>query len=53
MTKYRWQASALILVTFMPGCNEFMVVGVLSDIAKSLSVTVATAGYLVEQQLML
>lgn len=47
MTKYRWQASALVLVTFMLGCNEFMVVGVLSDIAKSLSVTVATAGYLV------
>lgn len=47
MTKYRWQASALVLVTFMLGCNEFMVVGVLSDIAKSLRVTVATAGYLV------
>lgn len=47
MTKYRWQASALVLVTFMLGCNEFMVVGVLSDIARSLRVTVATAGYLV------
>ncbi|MFC6181163.1 MFS transporter [Lactiplantibacillus daowaiensis] len=47
MTKYRWQASALVLVTFMLGCNEFMVVGVLSDIARSLSVSVATAGYLV------
>ncbi|AJA81274.1 hypothetical protein L747_11510 [Levilactobacillus brevis BSO 464] len=47
MTKYRWQASALVLVAFMLGCNEFMVVGVLSDIARSLRVTVATAGYLV------
>lgn len=47
MKKYRWQASALVLVTFMLGCNEFIVVGVLSDVAKSLSVSVATAGYLV------
>lgn len=47
MTKYRWQASALVPVTFMLGCNEFMVVGVISDIARSLRVTVATAGYLV------
>ncbi|MFC6177212.1 MFS transporter [Companilactobacillus huachuanensis] len=47
MNKYRWQASALVLVAFMLGCNEFMVVGVISDIASSLRVTVATAGYLV------
>lgn len=47
MTKYKWQASAMVLVSFMLGCNEFMVVGVISDIAKSLEVTVATAGYLV------
>jgi len=47
MNKYRWQASALVLVAFMLGCNEFMVVGVISDIASSLKVTVATAGYLV------
>jgi len=47
MNKYRWQASSLVLVAFMLGCNEFMVVGVISDIASSLKVTVATAGYLV------
>ncbi|MFC6201093.1 MFS transporter [Lactiplantibacillus nangangensis] len=47
MNKYRWQASVLVLVSFMLGCNEFMVVGVISDIAKSLQVTVAAAGYLV------
>lgn len=47
MTKYKWQASAMVLVSFMLGCNEFMVVGVISDIAKSLEVAVATAGYLV------
>lgn len=47
MTKYRWQAVALVLVSFMLGCNEFIVVGILSDIAHSLDVTVATVGYLV------
>jgi len=47
VNKYRWQAGALVLVAFMLGCNEFMVVGVISDIARSLRVTVATAGYLV------
>lgn len=47
MNKYRWQAGALVLASFMLGCNEFMVVGVISDIAKSLRVTVADAGYLV------
>ncbi|WP_367296185.1 MFS transporter [Levilactobacillus yonginensis] len=47
MTKYRWQATAFVLVSFMLGCNEFIVVGVLSDIASSLKVTVATVGLLV------
>ncbi len=47
MTKYRWQASVLVLVSFMLGCNEFMVVGVISDIAQSLHVTITMAGYLV------
>lgn len=47
MTKYRWQASMLVLVSFMLGCNEFMVVGVISDIAQSLHVTITMAGYLV------
>ncbi|MTV82252.1 MFS transporter [Secundilactobacillus folii] len=47
MTKYRWQACALVLVTFMLGCNESIVIGVITDIAGSLNVTVATAGYLV------
>jgi len=35
MNKYRWQASALVLVAFMLGCNEFMVVGVISDISTT------------------
>ena len=47
MNKYRWQAIVFVLVAFMLGCNEFMVVGVLSDIAKELNVSVAMVGYLV------
>jgi len=47
MNKYRWQAIVFVLVAFMLGCNEFIVVGVLSDIAKEYQVSVATVGYLV------
>lgn len=47
MSKYRLQAFSLVLVSFMMGCNEFIVVGIISDIASSLQVTVATVGYLV------
>ncbi|WP_261810574.1 MFS transporter [Levilactobacillus humaensis] len=47
MNKYRWQAIVFVLVAFMLGCNEFIVVGVLSDIAQEYQVPVATVGYLV------
>ncbi|AYM02422.1 MFS transporter [Levilactobacillus yiduensis] len=47
MNKYRWQAIVFVLVAFMLGCNEFIVVGVLSDIAQEFRVPVATVGYLV------
>lgn len=47
MTKYRWQAVVFVLVAFMLGCNEFMVVGVLSDIAQELRLSVSVVGYLV------
>lgn len=47
MNKYRWQAIVFVLVAFMLGCNEFIVVGVLSDIAKEYRIPVATVGYLV------
>lgn len=36
-----------ILVAFMLGCNEFMVVGVLSDIARSYHAPLSTVGFLV------
>lgn len=47
MNKYRLQAVVFVLVAFMLGCNEFIVVGVISDIAHELHVAVATVGYLV------
>ncbi|TGD20345.1 MFS transporter [Levilactobacillus suantsaiihabitans] len=47
MNKYRWQAIVFVLVAFMLGCNEFIVVGVLSDIAQEFRIPVATVGYLV------
>lgn len=47
MSKYRLQTIIFVLTSFMLGCNEFIVVGVISDISKSLNVSVATVGYLV------
>ncbi len=47
MSKYRLQATMFVLVAFMLGCNEFMVVGILSDIANHLHVSIAAVGYLV------
>jgi len=47
MNKYRWQAIVFVLVAFMLGCNEFIVVGVISDMARELNVSVAAVGYLV------
>lgn len=47
MTKYQLQAASFVLVSFMLGCNEFIVVGIISDISHSLNVSVATVGYLV------
>lgn len=38
---------AFILTAFMLGCNEFMVVGVLSNIARSYHVSLSTIGFLV------
>ncbi|NLR10028.1 MULTISPECIES: MFS transporter [Lactobacillaceae] len=47
MSKYRLQTIIFVLTAFMLGCNEFIVVGVISDISQSLHVSVATVGYLV------
>lgn len=47
MKKYRLQAIVLVLVAFMLGCNELIMVGIISDIARQFSVSLATVGYLV------
>lgn len=47
MTHTKLQSFTFILVAFMLGCNEFMVVGVLSDIARSYHVPLSTVGFLV------
>ncbi|WP_125546960.1 MFS transporter [Levilactobacillus lindianensis] len=47
MNKYRLQTIVFVLVAFMSGCNEFMVVGILPDIANHLHVSIAMVGYLV------
>ncbi|MRG62509.1 MFS transporter [Limosilactobacillus reuteri] len=47
MKQAKLRSFTFILVAFMLGCNEFMVVGVLSDIARSYHVPLSTVGYLV------
>lgn len=47
MMKYRLQSITFVLVAFLLGCNEFMVVGVLSNIAKSYHASLSTVGLLV------
>lgn len=47
MSKYKFQAAAFVLVSFMLGCNEFIVVGIISDISSSLNVAVTTVGYMI------
>lgn len=47
MTKYRLQAVLFVMVAFMLGCNEYMIVGVLPDIKGEFGTPLATLGYLV------
>ncbi len=47
MKHTKLRSFTFILVAFMLGCNEFMVVGVLSDIARSYHVPLSTVGFLV------
>lgn len=47
MSKYRLQSIVFVLVAFLLGCNEFMVVGVLSDIARSYQASLSAVGFLV------
>ena len=47
MKHAKLRSFTFILVAFMLGCHEFMVVGVLSDIARSYHVPLSTVGFLV------
>ncbi|MBD5806199.1 MFS transporter [Limosilactobacillus walteri] len=47
MSKFRLQSIIFVLTAFLLGCNEFMVVGVISDIAKSYQASLSTVGFLV------
>lgn len=47
MSKFRLQSIVFVLTAFLLGCNEFMVVGVISDIAKSYQASLSTVGFLV------
>ncbi|KRK47753.1 MFS transporter [Secundilactobacillus kimchicus] len=47
MSKFKLQSIIFVLVAFMLGCNEFIVVGVLNDLAASFHTPIATVGYLV------
>lgn len=45
--KYRLQAILFVFVAFMLGCNEYMIVGVLPDIAQEYHDSLGTLGLLV------
>lgn len=47
MTKYRLQSLLFVFVAFMLGCNEYMIVGVLPDIAKEFHAPLSSLGYTV------
>lgn len=47
MVKYKIQTVVLVLIAFALGCNEFIIVGILSDISKQLAVSTSQIGYLV------
>lgn len=47
MTKYRMQAILFVFVAFMLGCNEYMIVGVLPDVASEYHSSLSSLGYLV------
>lgn len=47
MIKLKLQAIVLVLIAFMLGCNEFIIVGILSDISRQFGEKISTVGYLV------
>ncbi|GHP14145.1 MFS transporter [Lentilactobacillus fungorum] len=47
MNRFKLQSIIFVLVAFMLGCNEFIVVGILSDLSKTFDVPLSIIGYLV------
>lgn len=47
MSKYRIQSLLFIFIAFMLGCNEYMIVGVLPDIAREYHSSLSSLGYVV------
>lgn len=47
MSSFKARSVVLILLAFVLGCSEFIIVGVLDDISTQLHVGVSTVGYLV------
>ncbi|WP_283678527.1 MFS transporter [Lentilactobacillus sp. Marseille-Q4993] len=47
MSKFKVQTIIFVLVAFMLGCNEFMVVGVISELSRDFHVSISLIGYLV------
>lgn len=47
MNKFRLQSIVFVLTAFMLGCSEFIMIGIISDIAHQFNVSIAVVGYLV------
>lgn len=47
MKRYKLQIFTLVLMSFVLGCSEFIVVGILSDLSDSLHISVVRAGHFV------
>lgn len=40
--KTKFQSIVLVLIGFVLGCNEFIIVGILSDVSRTFSVNIAS-----------
>ena len=47
MSKYTIRSILFVFVAFMLGCNEYMIVGVLPDIAREFHASLSSLGYIV------
>lgn len=47
MKTFKFQSFVLVLIAFVLGFSEFLIVGILDDLSRQFSVPVATVGYLV------